>query len=108
MWLWLLLLCGVIEVFVVGCEFDSVKFGNKCVINLLGLLVLVDEMIVVLCDVVGDEVVKLICYVFDECVEKIVGSWFGCWDMLCVEVFGLKGDMLFVDVICSYIVDEWC
>ncbi|MEX3928854.1 D-erythronate dehydrogenase [Paraburkholderia sp. BR10936] len=104
--LWLLSPRKAIECLVAGCEVDGAALGNRRTVNLPGVSVTVDEMIVALRDVAGDAVAARIEWKADERVEKIVGSWPAQWDIARATQLGLHGDASFKDIVRAFVDDE--
>ncbi|MEM5447455.1 D-erythronate dehydrogenase [Paraburkholderia guartelaensis] len=104
--LWLLSPRKAIECLVAGCEVDGAALGNRRTVNLPGVSVTVDEMIVALRDVAGDAVAARIEWKADERVAKIVGSWPAQWDIARATQLGLQGDASFKDIVRAFVDDE--
>lgn len=104
--MWLMLLCQVIVNLIYGYEINGVDLGLVCFFFIDGLCVIVKDMVEVLEQVVGKEVVQLIEWKEDEVIKCIVNFWFGVFEVKCVKVLGFMVDVNFVDIIWVYIEDE--
>ncbi|MGS1008840.1 D-erythronate dehydrogenase [Achromobacter anxifer] len=104
--LWLLSPRGAIQALIAGCELAAAAVADRAPINLPGVSVTAGEMVQALREVAGDEVAGRVGWQPDERVERIVGSWPGCWDTARAERLGLRGDASFADIIRAYMADD--
>jgi nucleoside-diphosphate-sugar epimerase len=104
--LWLLSPRRAIEALIAGCELDASALPDRRPINLPGVSVSAGEMVQALRQAAGDEVANRVRWQADDKVERIVGSWPGCWDTARAERLGLQGDGSFADIVQVYMADE--
>lgn len=104
--LWLLSPRRAIEALIRVHDLADERLGAGRIVNLPGLSISVDEMVVALGRVAGPDVVARIAWQRDETVERIVGGWPAAWDMSRAHALGLHGDASFDEVIRAYMDDE--
>lgn len=104
--LWLLSPRNAIACLIRAAEIDTTALGGRRIVNLPGLSVSVDEMLVALRQVAGDTVADRVTWQPDPRVESIVGSWPGRWDTARAERLGFPADRTFAEVIQSHIDEE--
>lgn len=84
---------------------DIVLFGVWCCLIMLGLLLIIVEVLVVLCEVLGDGVVVYVRCVLNDIICGIVVGWLCDFDLVWVLLVGFKVDVDFLFIICVYICD---
>ncbi|WP_280189189.1 D-erythronate dehydrogenase [Delftia sp. PS-11] len=104
--LWLLSPRRAVEALVAGCELDAAALADRRPINLPGVSVSAGAMVDALREVAGDAVASRVAWQPDERIERIVGSWPGCWDTGRAERLGLCGDEDFRAIVRAYITDD--
>ena len=104
--LWLLSPRQAIECLVWAHDLDADAYPPNRVLNLPGVSVTVAEMIEALGKVAGQEAVARIRMESDPVVQRIVGSWPGCWDMTRAHALGFKGDSDFESIVRAFIADD--
>lgn len=104
--LWLLSPRQAIECLVAMHELPGESLGINRFVNLPGISVSVDDMVVALRTVAGEAVVKRISWQRDPAVERIVGGWPGAWDVTRARALGLSADASFESIVRAYIEDD--
>ena len=74
-------------------------------INLCGLSVSVEQMIVALRQVAGSEVAQRITFTPDAAIERIVNSWPGDFDTRYAQRLGFSANHSFSEMIEEYMAD---
>lgn len=89
-----------------AAELDVVKLDNRRTLTLPGLSCTVAEQIEALRKIAGNDVVKLIKFVPDETIIKIVSGWPRNFDPRRALALGFKAEKSFEDIIRVHMEDE--
>lgn len=103
---WLLSPKKVIRNFVHAANLEEEALGDDRIINLPGLTVSIQEMIDSLEKITSPEVTRLISYVQDDFLERIVLTWPPNFDTAKADALGFVKDASVEDIIRSYIEEE--
>lgn len=104
--LWLLSPRRAIECLVWGHDLGGEAFAANRSVNLPGVSVTAGEMVAALGKIAGAETVGRVSWNRDPAVERIVGSWPGCWDTARAVALGFPGDPDFESIVRAYIEDD--
>ncbi len=103
--LWLLSPRNAIKALIHGHELAEAQLTDGRVINLCGLSVSVEQMIVALRQVAGSEVAQRITFTPDAAIERIVNSWPGDFDTRYAQRLGFSANHSFSEMIEEYMAD---
>ncbi len=103
--LWLLSPRNAIKALIHGHELAEAQLTDDRVINLCGLSVSVEQMIVALRQVAGSEVAQRITFTPDAAIERIVNSWPGDFDTRYAQRLGFSANHSFSEMIEEYMAD---
>lgn len=103
--LWLLSPRNAIKALIHGHELAEAQLTDGRVINLCGLSVSVEQMIVALRQVAGSEVAQRITFKPDAAIERIVNSWPGDFDTRYAQRLGFSANHSFSEMIEEYMAD---
>lgn len=104
--LWLLSPRQAIECLMFAHDLGSEAFAETRMVNLPGVSVTVGEMVETLGKVAGQAAVDKIRWESDATIQRIVGSWPGCWDMVRAHSLGFRGDADFESIVRAFIADD--
>ncbi len=104
--LWLQSPRKAIDSLIAGHDLPGSAFGNNRTINLPGISVSVGEMVAALEKVAGQSATQHIRWEPDPLVQRIVGSWPGCWDTSRATALGFAGDADFESIVRAFIEDD--
>lgn len=105
--LWLLSPRRAVDCLVHGFELDADALGGQRAINLPGITVTTGEMVAILRRVAGEEAALRVRWERDAAIERIVGTWPGCWDVTRAQALGFAGDLDFESIVRAYIEDDF-
>ena len=103
--LWLLSPRKAIQALIHGHDLAEEQFTQGRVINLCGLSVSVEQMIMALRQVAGGEITQRITFTPDAAIERIVNSWPGDFDTHYAQRLGFSANSSFTQMIEEYMAD---